>query len=91
MNLDEYLKLASHGAPITIITPIGGGPIVAHCWESAVDGRRGWEYVLADYHGKILGQAWTAGGIADRDSDVEATIAKLKKRIAAATSAKAVA
>lgn len=82
MNLDEYIKLAANGATVIVITP-EGSPIVAHTWASAVHGRGGWEYVLADYHGKILGQAWIAGGPKDRDEDIAATIAKLAKRITA--------
>lgn len=82
MNLDEYLKLAARGAPITVISP-DGSAVVAHCWPQMLATQRGWEYVLADYHGNILGQAWSAGGERERDKDVAASIAKLEKMVAA--------
>lgn len=83
MNLEEYLRLASKGAPIIIVGLASGGPIVAHTWAVACNGLGGWEYVVADYHGKILGQAWVAGtSVIERDQEIAATITQLAKRLA---------
>lgn len=82
MNLTEYIKHASGGARVHRLA-VRGKPIVAHAWRATVLGEPGWEYVLADYHGNLLGQAWTRGGTDERDQDVAESIEKLLGKVAA--------